>query len=48
MRYGIDNMEKIMDDREFNLIKQTRQVDCISAHMLYSMFHIPVTAGGIS
>ena len=47
MRYGIDNMEKIMDDQESNLIKQIRQVDCISANMLYSMLHIPVTAGGI-
>ena len=48
MRYGIDNTENIMDNRESNLIKQIRQVNCISAHMLYSMFHIPVTAGGIS
>jgi|CXWK01.1.fsa_nt_gi hypothetical protein len=48
MRYGIDNMEKIMDDQESNLIKQIRQVDCISAHIPYSIFHIPATTGGVS
>jgi len=48
MRYGIDNTENIMDNRESNLIKQIRQVNCISAHIPYSIFHIPAAIGSIS